>query len=526
MILFTICLGLMVPAILLMERRVQPRMDGKRPIFYRVSLLAAMPSVVFYVTIFMISYRPILSIGVTIIAFAAIVIVNNAKFASLKEPLVFSDFALLRQAIAHPVLYVHYIGIWNIIIVGSLVVVTVVGASIFETSVIPRNVLDDYFPTAAYLFVVFGMIYAVTRGPLRSAFAKFLYRFGSETDVRRDVERLSLVVCLIFYFFLSNAPKVSSPLTVINPITPTTDNPLPAVVLVQNESFFDLRRVHPSIQESILANWDKVAAVSAYSGRLSVPAWGANTMRTEFEVLSGMPAESLGPHRFNPYLSLAKRPIWTLAHQLRSLGYRTVCVHPFPSSFFDRDQVFPNLGFDTFIDIEDFSEAEKFGPYISDLAVADKILDVLDGDDGPVFVFAITMENHGKWQPGRLDGWVTPEELKEAYPLGSQELALYQRHLANADAMLARLIDGLEPRSEGAVLSMYGDHVPSLPGVFQAAGYTDDRTEYLVWRTGRPRLHTVDIPANNLGRLVLEATLDQSGHEETATNGIGRKAAS
>lgn len=92
--------------------------------------------------------------------------------------------------------------------------------------------------------------------------------------------------------------------------------------------------------------------------------------------------------------------------------------------------------------------------------------------------------------------------------------------------MLARLIDGLEPRPEGAVLSMYGDHVPSLPGVFRAAGYTDDRTDYLVWRTGRPRLRTVDIDADSLGRLVLEAALDQTSHEETVTGGIGRKAAS
>lgn len=524
MTLFFICLCLLIPAILLMERRVRPRQDN-RPIFYRVSLLAAMPAVIFYMTLFMITYRPLLSLGTAIITFAGIVIVNNAKFKSLKEPLVFSDFALLRQAITHPVLYVNYIGVWNIVFVVTSVTFTVVGAMIFEPPVISRNSLDDYFPTAAYLFVVFGMIYAVTLGPLRSAFVNLLYKFGSETDVRRDVERLSLVVCLIFYFFLSHAPKASSSLIVTTPISSTTDNPSPAVVLVQNESFFDVRRVHPSIQESILDNWDKAAAVAAYRGRLSVPAWGANTMRTEFEVLTGMPAESLGPHRFNPYLNLAKRPIWTLAHQLRSLGYRTVCVHPFPSSFFDRGQVFPNLGFDTFIDIEDFSEAEKFGPYISDLAVADKILDVLDRDDEPVFVFAITMENHGKWQPGRLDGWVTPEELG-AYPLGSQELALYQRHLANADAMLARLIDGLKARPEGAVLSMYGDHVPSLPSVFSAAGYTDDRTDYLVWRTGRPRPRTVDIDADSLGRLVLEAALDQTSHEETVTGGIGRKVAS
>src|SRR5690606_3910247 len=107
----------------------------------------------------------------------------------------------------------------------------------------------------------------------------------------------SLVVCLIFYFLLSNehnparAPKKqdqppSSRVARRDPGFLGRAAELPPILMVQNESFFDARRIHPSIPPGILRNWDAVGAASAYRGRLTVPAWGANTMRTEFAVLT------------------------------------------------------------------------------------------------------------------------------------------------------------------------------------------------------------------------------------------------
>ncbi len=536
MILFAFCLGGTILAMMLMERMVLPK-TARPPLLHRMSILAAMPAIVLYITIFMISYRPVFSLTAAVITFAAIVVANNAKYAALKEPLVFSDFALLRQAIAHPALYVNYIGLGNIIMVVVAAIGAIAAGLIYEPTVITRDGLDDFFPTFAYLFVVLGMIYATTRGPLRNAFAQFLRRFGANTDVRQDMDKLSLVVCLIFYFFLSNEPvektaaadgtyrrKRALARALRAPVAWTEAAELPDIVMVQSESFFDVRRVHPSIPQDVLTRWDGIAAAAAYRGRLTVPAWGANTMRTEFAVLSGLPNDALGVNRFNPYLSLAKKPIWTMAHQLRAMGYRTVCVHPYASNFFDRDVVFPNLGFDAFIDITEFDGADTFGPYISDLAVANKILDVLGDYDGPQFVFAITMENHGKWELDRL-AEVAPEVL-EAPLLGSPELAMYVRHIANADAMAGRLTDALAAAPRDAVFCMFGDHVPSLPKAFRAAGFRSGRTDYVVWRKGRPQVRNLDIGADTLGRLVLDAALNQVNHAAQAAEEYPPQAAS
>src|SRR5260370_1403776 len=84
-------------------------------------------------------------------------------------------------------------------------------------------------------------------------------------------------------------------------------------------------------------------------GRFGVPGWGANTMRTEFAVLTGIPESELGYDRFNPYYGLARVPLESQVWRLRRAGYRTICLHPFDPRFFRRDLVMPALGFEQFL---------------------------------------------------------------------------------------------------------------------------------------------------------------------------------
>ena len=147
----------------------------------------------------------------------------------------------------------------------------------------------------------------------------------------------------------------------------------PPVVVVQSESFFDARRIMETPPAGYLKHFDRMSTEARYSGRLRVPAWGANTLRTEFAFLSGIPDEAMGVDRFNPYLGYCAKPVWTIASYLRSIGYRTVCIHPYHKSFFRRDKAYPHLGFDEFIDIASFKESDRIGPYTSDAAVAAKI---------------------------------------------------------------------------------------------------------------------------------------------------------
>jgi hypothetical protein len=81
----------------------------------------------------------------------------------------------------------------------------------------------------------------------------------------------------------------------------------------------------PTLPRGFLAGYDAACAGGAY-GSLAVPAWGANSTRAEFAVLSGIAEPALGYDRYNPYHALTRAPIASQVWRLRAAGYRTICL--------------------------------------------------------------------------------------------------------------------------------------------------------------------------------------------------------
>jgi phosphoglycerol transferase MdoB-like AlkP superfamily enzyme len=271
--------------------------------------------------------------------------------------------------------------------------------------------------------------------------------------------------------------------------------PGPPIVLVQSESFFDARRLGAAIPPDILPAYDACRATARQWGRLTVPGWGANTMRTEFAALSGLSETDLGFDRYNPYHAFARKPVSSLAWRLRAQGYRTICLHPFDRRFFRRDIAMPNLGFDAFLGPEAFVGAQRVGLYVSDLEVGRRIVDLVGAEGPGLFVFAITMENHGPW---------TDTPTADADPrnhLGGAALRQYLDGLRSADRMLALLTDALSGDAP-TLLGFYGDHLPSLPMLFDAVGFADTRTDYVVWQAGGGTGAARDIAAHELSAVI------------------------
>ena len=272
------------------------------------------------------------------------------------------------------------------------------------------------------------------------------------------------------------------------------------------KSFFDARRLSPLIPRDLLAGFDACRASAALCGRFAVPAWGANTMRAEFAVLSGVPESQLGYDRFNPYYALARVPLESQVRRLRRAGYRTICLHPFDRRFFRRDLAMPALGFERFLGRETLG-GSRVPPYCPDPEFAEQILHILDQEGPRTFIFAITMGNHGPWLAAGppIDPAVAGILAAAEMPDGG-ELLRYLDGLRRSDQMLSVLMDGLVRRGSPAVLAFYGDHLPSLSGAFSHFGFADSSSDYAVWPgSGTPQRH--DLPAHQLGRLIVDAVL-------------------
>jgi hypothetical protein len=505
---------------LLMERLAEP--GTQRPLFHRASLLVATPVGLFFLSIFMLSCRVLFSSALTLIMCLIIIIANNVKVRTVREPLVFSDFALVKQVIGHPRLYLSYVGPAKLLAVGSAGVAAVFVALTLEQPVFVRSGPMDFVPMTTFFFVASYLIYAIVWGPLHRYFIRLLDCFGPSTNIEEDVNKLGLISCLILYFFLSQDDIEegcsSSASSKELPQTIKSCSDMPDVVVVQNESFFDARTVMSEKVDGFLAAYDRTCKEALYKGRLEVPAWGANTHRTEYAFLTGAPLQTLGVHQYNPFLRVGLRPQWTLASFLKEQGYKTVCVHPYHKSFFDRDRVYPLLGFDEFLDIADFEGAERCGPYVSDMAVAAKVREVLTNSSGqPVFVFVITMENHGQWENHGIN---IDDEIRAA-AAGSGAFACYLQHLTNADRMIEALVEVLQARERGSLFCLFGDHQPSFPDEFSAISHEDMRTDYFIWKKGCAGKVTTDTEVHSLGRLLLDALYIKDEEPVEARTAVG-----
>lgn len=402
-----------------------------------------------------------------------LVLVNNAKMRSLREPFIFQDYEYFTDAIQHPRLYIPFLG-WG----------KALGAvSGFALAVSVGLWMED---VPANRFAVSGQLGGVAAAMVLGS---FLLAVGSRSrlpvslDAARDVQTLGLLASLWRYAMAKRVRAIlDSPFDRLS--LPGNDMERPHLIAVQSESFFDPRPLFTGIRRELLSEFDRLKARAVAHGRLSVPAWGANTVRTEFAFLSGIKEAALGAHRFNPYRTAACWTVPTVASYLKGLGYRTICIYPYSASFYRRDRVYPMLGFDEFIDIREFVGAQRCGPYIGDAAVAARISAILKKAAEPVFIFAITMENHGPLHLEKASTANIAEFYTEPPPQGCDDLTIYLRHLRNADRMIAILRKTLEDSRRPASLSWFGDHVPIMPNVYNVydvLGVPDGDTEFLLW---------------------------------------------
>lgn len=419
--------------------------------------------------------RPWFAVAIVTAFFLFVVLVSNAKLHALREPFVFQDFEYFTDALRHPRLYFPFLGRLR-----AFIAVCVFSLAFFAgirlENALTATIGGDAFWATIVLLVLVGLFLLWTGSRKRLAVT---------FDPIADIWQLGMIPSLWRYAEEERVPPPRVPST-FDRLQLQTNGRRPNLVAIQSESFFDVRRLYSGIKPEVLRQFDSVKADSMCHGQVEVSAWGANTVRTEFSFLSGFAAESIGVHRFNPYRRLAQQGISTLASFLKGQGYRTVCVHPYPASFYDRERVYPSLGFDEFIDIRQFEGVERTGPYIGDLVLAEKVCSLLSaGSESPIFIYVITMENHGplhleKPAPGDSERFYSAE-----LPGECEDLTIYLRHIANADRMIQVLRDRLLTLAEPSYLCWFGDHVPIMPKVYRALGEPSGATDYFIWSSER-----------------------------------------
>ena len=273
------------------------------------------------------------------------------------------------------------------------------------------------------------------------------------------------------------------PAKAVQPVHGAPGGLLPHVIVILSESFID-----PRILAGMEHAADSIPEVRRLmngggGGQMVVPTYGGGTVRTEFEVLTGMPVSAF-PAAYYPYVSLSRKSIPGLASVLGGLGYGTVAIHGNSGAFWNRTNTYKSMGIDKFITSRKFREkGKRDGNWYSDRSMTDFILEEVESSDEPRFIAAISIENHGPYtldpeQAGiaDIDAWRAIDVPQGVTGVAELELRNYLYHLRNADAELARLIVRLERNKRPFVLAFFGDHLPALPQAYGALGFIDQQT--------------------------------------------------
>lgn len=263
----------------------------------------------------------------------------------------------------------------------------------------------------------------------------------------------------------------------------------PTVICIMNETFADL-----SVLGGEEWGYEGPARYNSLSdslmtGDLAVSVLGGGTCNSEFELLTGIPLAYVGDGKY-PYslYDLSEAP--SLAKQFSELDYATTAMHPNYATNWNRNRVYEALGFDEFLCIDDFEDAETFHSGVSDAATYDKILELLEADDGPQFIFDVTMQNHSAYDQENI-GEVTEYSVDGMSSYDNDRLSEYLACIEESDRALAEFIDELRDLDRPVVLLFFGDHQPALSTIVNDALYANEdalehslrihETTYVIW---------------------------------------------
>ncbi len=336
----------------------------------------------------------------------------------------------------------------------------------------------------------------------------------------------------------------------------------PNIIFLQLESFFDVNYMKGITYSEDPMPVFRYLKNKYSSGFLTVTSIGAGTANTEFEVMTGMSLEFFGAGEY-PYTTILKESTCeTLGYNLKELLYKTHAIHNHTATFYDRNKVYSQMGFDSFTPVEYMTNVEynKIG-WAKDKILIQEIVKALESSKGKDFIYTISVQGHGKYPSEPVD---TQQKISmsvddisslnnqteqdntnngeddkiipnESDKVSNEDIIAfaeqiktpfeyYINQLNEMDRFIGGLISTLKSIDEPVVLVMFGDHLPAFDlkkeylennNIFQ--------TEYIIWdniglEKKDKNLNAYQLSSSVLNRLNITNGILTKFHEKNINN--------
>ena len=446
-----------------------------------LTLLSAAILTAFYALALLVPKRNFVWLCITVVI-VGLAVTNSILLCFRITPLAATDIALLTSVFE---IMGIYLTVWQIILLVLLVLVVIAG--LIYLGICMKK--QGYHPLLAVCNAVISIVAVVLMIHIGDARGWLQTEFANLPDAYADN---GFVYCFTRSLFDRG---ISKPDTYDED---TVDNILedmkkqktneveekPNIIFIQLESFMDLKRMQGVTYSEEPTPVYSSLRKTCPGGFLKVPSVGAGTANTEFEILTGMTLDYFGAGEYPYKTVLQDETCESMAYNLRELGYRTGVLHNNTGSFYSRNKVFANLGFDYFVSSE-YMENLSYNPigWAKDKVLTGQIQHILKATSGPDLIYTITVQDHGKYPTELLEnphikvsGFAPEDEERQ------NAFTYYVNQCHETDAFLGSLIATLNAFEEPVVLVLYGDHLPNLDITEEElASGNLFQTEYVIW---------------------------------------------
>lgn len=310
--------------------------------------------------------------------------------------------------------------------------------------------------------------------------------------------------------------------------TPKENTNKPNIIVIMSESFADMQ-VHHSFDTNVdYMPYFKYICQNTISGNVHSSVYGGKTPNSEWEFLTNN-SMAFFSYGSIPYQQFVRKNSYSLATTLKAQGYETIALHTWHKTGYRRSSVYPLLGFDLFVSLEDVNDKlDYIRNYPSDLSTYKEIVKLFENRDNskPFFNFTVTMQNHSGYDYEGED-FTSTVKLKDIpnCPRVEQYLSLVKE----SDEALKYLINYFKNIDENTIIVFFGDHQPPYIEEEFWEYINQDKTDgnladeeksyitpYFIWANyDLPEAEVPDISLNYLSVLLLDiANLKTNSYQD------------
>lgn len=258
-------------------------------------------------------------------------------------------------------------------------------------------------------------------------------------------------------YFIEQASQITLP------ETQTAVKPDIVVLLQESTVNPTIYQLNKQVKLPDLFMFQKDNWVSAQSP-LRVQTFGGGTWLSEFSVLTGLNTDDFGARKNAVFYFIVDNLNDNLFRQLKSQGYYTVLLTPFNRNAYHAGYAYQKMGVDKIIQPQELGYPGSLEENLWKISTQDMLgylKEVLKTQtDKPIFVFSLTMFEHGPYDESHHDDYQIANTLDNSNAAG--KFSHYMEKIINSDPAIEDFAQFVAKREKPTLFLYFGDHQPNI----------------------------------------------------------------